>query len=143
MTPRTMALWAAVLGLCGVAFGAFGAHALRARVPAADLEIWRTGVHYLQVHALALLALAAWARGRPTPDPLLPLSARAFAVGAVLFFGTLAGMVLGGPRWLGAITPLGGLSLLLGWGALAVAAWRGHAPRTPRSSVGPGGADRP
>ncbi len=142
MSPRTMAALAGILGLLGVAFGAFGAHALRARVSPADLEIWRTGVHYLQVHALALLGLAAWSRGRPT-DPLLTLSALAFAFGAAGFFGTLAGMVLGGPRWLGAITPVGGIALLLGWGALAVAAWRGPGSRPPRPGAGQGGAGRP
>ncbi len=124
-----MALAAAVMGFCGVAAGAFGAHALRERIDPGALEIWRTGAHYLQLHAVAVLALAAWARGRPSPDILLSLSARALVAGASLFFVTLAGLATGGPRWLGAITP--------------VAAARESGPRPRRPGPGPHAGDRP
>ena len=103
---------AALLGALAVAAGAFGAHALKARVPPADLEIWRTGAHYHLIHALALLvvSLAPHAESK-----VRRRSCVLFTVGVAIFAGTLYAMVLGGPRWLGAITPIGGASLILGW----------------------------
>jgi uncharacterized membrane protein YgdD (TMEM256/DUF423 family) len=102
------------LGLLGVAAGAFGAHGLREAVPARDLEIWQTAAHYQQLHAVVLLVLAV--------APRLGIAGRwaaiLFVFGIVVFSGTLYAMVLGGPRVLGAITPLGGLCLMAGWAAL-------------------------
>lgn len=107
---------AAVLGFLSVAFGAFAAHGLSA--PKAQ-EWMRTGAEYGFVHVLATLACvplvqAGAARARFAP----PL----FLAGVVIFSGTLAAMALGGPRWLGAITPIGGTLFLSGWGVLAWAA---------------------
>lgn len=108
---------AALLGLLGVAAGAFGAHGLESRVSAEHLEWWGTGARYQQIHAVALLALGfaagPWTRWRSR-------AAWAFVIGMLIFAGTLYAMALGGPRWLGAITPLGGLSLIVGWAAIAV-----------------------
>lgn len=109
---------AAVLGLLGVAAGAFGAHGLRDAVPPADLEIWKTAAHYQQLHAAALLGVAAL--GRDGLSKALRVAAIAFVVGIVVFAGTLDAIVLGGPRILGAVTPLGGLCLMAGWAALGV-----------------------
>ncbi len=106
----------AVLGLLGVAAGAFGAHALRETVGARDLEIWRTGAHYQQLHAVVLVAIGLW---RPR-ERAASVAAIAFVAGILIFSGTLYAMVLGGPRVLGAVTPLGGLALMAGWAALAV-----------------------
>jgi uncharacterized membrane protein YgdD (TMEM256/DUF423 family) len=103
---------AAVLGALAVAAGAFGAHGLKARVSPADLEIWRTGAHYHLIHALVMLVVSL------APGSTHKARARScglFAFGIFVFAGTLYGMVLGGPRWLGAITPIGGGSLILGW----------------------------
>ncbi len=113
---------ASVLGLLGVAAGAFGAHALRGAVPPADLEIWKTAAHYQQLHAAVLLGVAALARaGGPAGFPkALRVASVAFVVGILIFAGTLDAMVLGGPRILGAVTPLGGLCLMAGWAALVV-----------------------
>ena len=108
----------AVLGLLGVAAGAFGAHALRDSVPARDLEIWQTAAHYQQLHAAVLVAVAALGRGGLTNA--LRVAAVALVVGVLIFAGTLDAMVLGGPRVLGVITPIGGLCLMAGWGALVV-----------------------
>ena len=112
MTRSTAILIAAVLGLVGVAAGAFGAHGLREHVTPQALEIWKTGAHYQQVHAVAMLALCMpageWTRARA-------VATVAFTVGIVIFAGTLYGLTLGGPRILGAVTPLGGLSLMAGW----------------------------
>ena len=112
-------LWirlAALSGLIAVAAGAFAAHG----VSAPDAKDWlRTGASYEALHALAVLAVAA----------LFPAGARRagwppalFLLGSLLFSGSLYAMALGGPRWLGAVTPLGGLLFLAGWATLAWAA---------------------
>lgn len=103
-------------GLLGVAAGAFGAHALRGHVDARDLEIWRTATAYQQLHAVVLVAVGLlgarqWSR-------YLRAATIALSLGIVVFAGTLEAMVLGGPRWLGAITPIGGLALMVGWGCV-------------------------
>jgi len=107
----------AVLGFLAVAFGAFGAHALRARIDPAMLAVFETGVRYQFLHAVALLFV-----GTPAADPRRP-SARAagalFVCGVALFSGSLYALALGAPRAWGAVTPLGGLCLLAGWAALA------------------------
>ncbi len=115
----TVALVAAgLLGLLGVAAGAFGAHGLRGRVSPPDLEIWRTAAHYQQLHAVVLAALAM--RGPKLLAAASRFAVPLFVIGVVVFSGTLYAMVLGGPRVLGAITPVGGLCLMAGWLALAV-----------------------
>jgi uncharacterized membrane protein YgdD (TMEM256/DUF423 family) len=124
---RTFLVLSGVYGLLGVALGAFGAHALdRLFHEAADgvdrAAWWSTASHYHLIHALAL-GLAAWVASR-APGVAAGLSGWAFAVGVLLFSGSLYTMALTGARWLGAVTPLGGLLLLVGWLALAVAAWR-------------------
>ena len=110
----------AALGLLGVAAGAFGAHGLRTRVDAADLDIWRTAAHYQQVHAAVLVAIGLLGRSR---SRALSASAWLFALGILVFSGTLYAIVLGGPRILGAVTPAGGLALMAGWCALALHGW--------------------
>ena len=112
---------AGILGALGVAAGAFGAHALRARLEPAQLSAWTTGVEYHLLHTVALLALALYASatGRSIAAP-----ATAFTAGIVLFSGSLYALALGGPRWLGPVTPLGGLCLIAGWAALVVSALR-------------------
>mgnify|MGYP005999159039 CR=1 FL=1 len=108
--------WGAALGLLGVAAGAFGAHALRGSVPPRDLEIWQTAAHYQQVHAVLLVAIGLAARNGWSRA--LGVASVALVVGILIFAGTLDAMVLGGPRILGAITPIGGLCLMGGWLAL-------------------------
>ncbi len=105
----------AISGGLAVVFGAFGAHALADRLTPEQSQWWDTGVRYQAWHALALLAVGLLARqGVPTRS-----SGLAFALGTLAFSGTLYAMALGGPRWLGAITPLGGLLLIAGWAMLA------------------------
>jgi uncharacterized membrane protein YgdD (TMEM256/DUF423 family) len=109
---RAIGIAAAAFGATAVMFGAFGAHALRARIDAAALQVWHTAVEYQFWHALALLALATFA---------VPISrsarfaAGAFCVGIVLFSGSLYALALGAPRWFGAITPCGGAAFIAGW----------------------------
>jgi uncharacterized membrane protein YgdD (TMEM256/DUF423 family) len=110
---RAFGIAAAVLGASAVALGAFGAHALQGRLDEAALRIWHTAVEYQFWHALVLLALATLAPARA--PRLLRASGIAFCLGTFLFCGSLYALALGAPRWVGAITPLGGLSLILGW----------------------------
>ncbi len=112
-----------ILGLTGVALGAFGAHALKGFLLArGTLEAWETAVRYHLVHAVALLALAACDTRAATNGGRnwLLIAGRALFVGTVLFAGSLYGYALGGPHWVVFITPLGGLTLLFGWAAVIV-----------------------
>jgi uncharacterized membrane protein YgdD (TMEM256/DUF423 family) len=112
---------AAVFGGLSVAGGAFGAHALREKLSAHYLEIFDTGARYQMYHALALLLVAVlMSRLESLPNTLL-VSGWLFIVGIVIFSGSLYALSLTGVKSLGAIAPLGGLALMLGWGALAVA----------------------
>jgi uncharacterized membrane protein YgdD (TMEM256/DUF423 family) len=111
-----------VAALLGVALGAFGAHALRDRLAPDLLAIYETGVRYHFYHALALLA-AAYAAGR-WPDGSAALAGWLFAAGLVLFSGSLYVLAVTGVRWLGAITPLGGVAFIAGWAVLAWTALR-------------------
>lgn len=119
---RFFAVAGAVAAMTGVILGAFGAHGLRGRLTPADLEIFETGVRYHMYHALGLFAVA-WAVTR-WPSGATTLAGWSLMVGIVIFSGSLYLLVLTGQRWLGAITPLGGVALIVGWGALAWAALR-------------------
>jgi uncharacterized membrane protein YgdD (TMEM256/DUF423 family) len=113
----------AVSAFVAVAAGAFGAHALRARLSPELLAVFETGARYQMYHALGLIA-AAWAAVR-WPGPLPQAAGWLFLAGTVLFSGSLYALALSGVRWLGAITPLGGVAFLAGWICLAMAARRG------------------
>jgi uncharacterized membrane protein YgdD (TMEM256/DUF423 family) len=105
-----------------VAAGAFGAHALKSRLPAELLAVFETGARYQMYHALGLLA-AGWAVSR-TSGAAAVSAGWLFAAGTVLFSGSLYALALTGVRALGAVTPLGGVAFIAGWIALAVAALR-------------------
>lgn len=120
---RTFFAIGALLALVGVAAGAFGAHGLKSRLEPEMLAVFEVGVRYHMYHALALLA-AAWAWTR-WPGSLVAASGWLFVVGIVIFSGSLYLLSLTGVRWLGAITPLGGVAFLAAWACLAWAAWTG------------------
>lgn len=105
-------LGAAFAGL-GVVLGAFGAHALRSTLSAEDLATFEVGVRYQMYHALALLAVA-WATTQ-WEAATVSWAGWSFVVGIVIFSGSLYTLVLTGQRWLGAVTPLGGVAFILGW----------------------------
>jgi uncharacterized membrane protein YgdD (TMEM256/DUF423 family) len=107
--------------MIGVAMGAFGAHALSERLGAKALSVYHTGAQYQMYHALALIAFGLWAAAHPAASARAP--GWAFALGTVLFSGSLYALALTDARWLGAITPFGGLLFLIGWGAFAWQAW--------------------
>jgi uncharacterized membrane protein YgdD (TMEM256/DUF423 family) len=120
---RTFLALGALSGAISVAAGAFGAHALKARLAPDLLAVFETGARYQMVHALAL-ALCGWATAR-FGGGAATLAGWLFAAGTVLFSGSLYALALSGVRWLGAVTPLGGLAFIVGWIALAWAALRG------------------
>lgn len=104
-----------------VAIGAFGAHGLAGKVSERMLENWQTGAHYHIVHALALLFIGLLV-GRLGPSTLVTTAGWLLFIGIILFSGSLYTMALTGITKLGAITPLGGLSFLIGWLLVAIAA---------------------
>jgi uncharacterized membrane protein YgdD (TMEM256/DUF423 family) len=118
---RTFGALGAVLAGLAVAAGAFGAHGLRSPLDPDMLAVFETGARYQMYHGLALLAVA-WAVAR---WPGAAAAGWLFVAGILVFSGSLYVLSLSGVKWLGAITPLGGLCFLAGWAVLAWAAWRG------------------
>lgn len=108
---RIVAVLAALSGALAVAAGAFAAHGASGQA----VEWLKTGGQYQLIHAVA--ALVALRMGER-------ISPWLFVAGGALFAGTLYAMAFGGPRWFGAITPIGGVALIAGWVCLAVGAWR-------------------
>ena len=134
-------LLGAVLGCLAVALGAFGAHGLEGAVRSqqasgqlTDIEVaqtlahWETAARYQMYHALALLAVGLLTARRC--GWAINLAGVAFTLGVLIFSGCLYALVLTGQKWLGAVVPIGGLSLIAGWICLAFAIWRDGAPET-------------
>jgi uncharacterized membrane protein YgdD (TMEM256/DUF423 family) len=119
---RTIVFVAALMGLVGVGLGAFGAHGLRGRLSPDMLAVFETGVRYQMYHAFAMFAAAwAWARW---PRRVFGVAGWLFLAGIVVFSGSLYALAVTGGRWLGAVTPIGGVAFLAGWLCLAWGAWR-------------------
>ena len=108
MSHRHWIAAGAFTAFSSVALGAFGAHGVKTRVDAEHLAIWNTAVHYHALHAVALFAFGIWRERTPGNN----FAGYAFLAGIVLFSGSLYGLALGGPTWLGPVTPLGGLAFL-------------------------------
>jgi uncharacterized membrane protein YgdD (TMEM256/DUF423 family) len=109
------------LAFTAVALGAFGAHGLEGTVSAQAADWWQTATFYLLPHAVAVLAIGLLGR------PVYRLPGYVLAYGAIVFAATLYAMTLGAPRWLGMVTPLGGVGMLCGWGLIV---WRALRTRT-------------
>lgn len=105
---------AAASGVAAVGLGAFGAHALKTLLDQAALNTWQTAVQYHFFHTLALAAAAILLQQQAQSTPLV-IGATLFAIGLILFSGSLYLLALGAPRWLGPITPLGGVCFIGGW----------------------------
>lgn len=113
----------ALAAAVAVALGAFGAHGLKSRVEPEMLAVFETAARYQMYHALGLLAVG-WASSR-SPDSIgISVAGWLFLCGIAIFSGSLYAMTFTGMRWLGAITPLGGLCFISGWVALAVGMWK-------------------
>jgi uncharacterized membrane protein YgdD (TMEM256/DUF423 family) len=123
MTTQLFLAIASILGGTSVAAGAFASHALKEKLSDRALEIFETGARYQMYHALALLLVALLLLRAETSQSLLTTSGIAFITGVAIFSGSLYALSLSGIKWLGAITPLGGVALLIGWGCLAIASW--------------------
>ena len=120
MSAQRWIAFGAVLMALAVGLGAFGAHALRERLEPAQLEVWRTAVLYHGLHALGLIAFGLYVRR----DRASPLVGWALLLGVLAFSGSLYALALGGPRWLGPVTPLGGTLFLFAWSLWAWCALR-------------------
>ena len=102
--------------------GAYGAHGLSGRLTESQLGSWHTAANYQLIHAVILAVVALALRGNPIPSGWLLTSGYAFALGILLFSGSIYLLTLGGPRWLGPITPIGGTGFIIGWACLLIAA---------------------
>ncbi len=120
--PNLLFIFGSGFGLLAVVFGAFGAHALRNTLSPEMLETFEVAVRYQMYHSLALIA-AAWADTQ-WQTPFITASGWCFIVGILIFSGSLYVLSLTGIRWLGAITPIGGLAFIAGWACLMIAALR-------------------
>jgi len=119
VSTRT-AMLAGVAGASAVLLGAFGAHALQKILDSHSLDLWHTAVNYHLWHALALALAVGIGSGRSRRVAVV-----SFALGIVLFSGSLYALALGAPRWTGIVTPFGGLALIVGWLALGLSLrWR-------------------
>ena len=121
---RVFFIIGSVLAGLAVALGAFGAHGLKNLVSPELIETWEKAVRYQIYHALAMLLLAWAITHWPESANLWSLGGWLFLAGVVLFSGSLYLLVLSGIRWLGAITPFGGVALVTAWLCLMIAAWR-------------------
>ena len=114
-------VWGTVMAGLAVAFGAFGAHLLADRLEAKDLEVYKTAVHYQMIHGLALILSGILLKSKPSKN--LANAALSFILGIFLFSGSLYLITLGklthaDMKWVGPITPIGGIAFMLGWGLM-------------------------
>jgi uncharacterized membrane protein YgdD (TMEM256/DUF423 family) len=117
---RNVGLAATALGAAAVLSGAFGAHALRGHLDENALSIWHTAVEYQFWHVVALLAIAGFA---PPNDSRWSRASYLMIAGIILFCASLYALALGAPTWVGVVTPVGGVLLVIGWIVAGVAFW--------------------
>ena len=120
---KTIFLTGIFLGALAIILGAFGAHGLEEKLDADAIQTFETGVKYQMYHALALMLVAILISRFPN-SILLTVAGYAFVAGIFIFSGSLYALTLTGIKWLGAITPIGGLAFIIGWLCLALATWR-------------------
>ncbi len=120
VNARLLMSIAATYGLVAVLLGAFAAHGLKEVLSASSLASWQTGVTYQMTHALVLLVIGLWLR--QGGSNLVKVAGVLFAIGVLVFSGSIYALVLLQVSWLGLVTPLGGLCLIAGWGCMLVAA---------------------
>jgi uncharacterized membrane protein YgdD (TMEM256/DUF423 family) len=126
LMPRLWIICGSVLGFLGVAAGSFGAHRLKTLLEANGQSAnWETAVRYCLFHAIALVlvGIVAWLPQASAARSLVSTAGWSFLIGTVIFSGMLAALALSGVKILGAIVPIGGVLLLVGWACLAAAGW--------------------
>lgn len=125
MNHRSTLVAAGLFGASGVGLGALGAHKLEAFLTERGMShAWETAARYHLLHAVALLGIAVWLQqSRGAAAPRVSWAARCWTIGIILFSGSLYGLAVGGPRWLGPVTPLGGVALIAGWVFVVAAAF--------------------
>lgn len=128
-SQRAFTIAGAVLAAAAVAAGAFGAHLLRNRLAPGDLDIYETAARYQMYHALALILTGVLPAHRAFQ--MVRAAGGLFLIGILLFSGSLYALAFSGQRWLGAITPAGGVAFLTGWACFALAAIRERSPAEP------------
>ncbi|RMH34709.1 MAG: DUF423 domain-containing protein [Nitrospirae bacterium] len=119
--PTGLLVAGALFGGLGVVLGAFGAHSLRPALSPEMVQVFETGVRYHMYHVVGVLA-AGWGMVM-TAHPRFRQAGYAFVAGIVVFSGSLYAMALSGMRWLGMLTPIGGMLFVMGWGLLALGFW--------------------
>ena len=121
---RTLLMLGGIFGFLGVAIGAFAAHMLKQNLPPDLFDVFEVGVRYHMYHALGILIVGVvtiqW------PESGVALAGWLFAVGILIFSGSLYVLAITGTRWLGAVTPIGGAAFLAGWALLVWKAWKAH-----------------
>ncbi|ODS22531.1 hypothetical protein AB835_13675 [Candidatus Endobugula sertula] len=117
-------LFAAINGTLAVMLGAFGAHGLKGKISEPLLTAFQTSTHYQMFHVLALMGLALILMRMSEVPIALQVAGYLWMLGIVLFSGSLYGLALGGPGWLGPITPLGGSLLIVGWICFSVGVFK-------------------
>lgn len=120
---KTLLAIAAFSAMCAVILGAFAAHGLKDKLTGELMSAFQTGVQYQMYHSIALILLVVLYRQSPTP--MLYWSAGFMLAGIILFSGSLYLLALSGLRWFGPVTPLGGVCLIIGWGLLVLASFKG------------------
>jgi uncharacterized membrane protein YgdD (TMEM256/DUF423 family) len=120
---RLAFILAGVLGMIGVGLGALGAHGLKATLLArGTVAAFESGARYHMFHVLAIFVAGLWLQSAASSAPTLgKWAVRCWAIGIVLFSGSLYWLSLGGPRWLGPVTPFGGVAFILGWALVLIA----------------------
>jgi Uncharacterized small membrane protein len=123
--PAFLHFFSAINGFTAVALGALGAHALKEKLTASgNLDSWQTASSYQLAHAVAGLAVLAWAAAQTGRRSAMQRIAMCWLLGSLLFSGSIYALSLGAPRFLGPVTPLGGIAFLVGWVLLTVEAFR-------------------
>ncbi|NES67496.1 MAG: DUF423 domain-containing protein [Okeania sp. SIO2D1] len=120
---RVFLVIASILGGLSVVGGSFATHALKERLSQYSLDIFQTGARLQMYHSLALLMVAFLLTIEELPQGLMLAAGYAFIIGIAIFSGSLYALSLTGIKLLGAITPIGGIALIIGWGCMAVAGW--------------------
>ena len=123
MMTKIFLVIASIMGGLSVVGGSFASHALKEKLSQYSLDIFQTGARLQMYHSLALLMVAFLLTIKELPQSLMVIAGYSFIAGIAIFSGSLYALSLTGIKWLGAITPIGGVAFILGWSCMAIAGW--------------------